>query len=217
MALPFTHDQFLDVFAAYNRAIWPAVIGLWAITALAVARWYAGAPGSPRLLSIVLALHWAWSGAVYHLAFFRPINPAATLFGIVFLVQAVLFLWRGIGGEGLVIKAPKSGWQIPATLLIVYAMAYPALGVFFGLTVPRLPSFGVPCPTALLTLGVLLLVPRPAARLLGVIPVLWALVGGSAAWLLQIRADLALPVGGLLLLVYMITPQGSRSRAGYGD
>ena len=26
MPLPFTHDQFLDVFGAYNRALWPAVI-----------------------------------------------------------------------------------------------------------------------------------------------------------------------------------------------
>lgn len=214
MELPFTHDQFLDLFAAYNRALWPAVAGLWAITALTVARWYAGAPGSPKLLSIVLALHWAWSGAVYHLAFFRSINPAATLFGIVFLVQAGFFLWRGIAGTGLVIKRGDSGWRIPGILLIVYAMAYPALGIFFGLNVPRFPSFGVPCPTTLLTMGVLLLLSRTEARMLGVIPLLWALVGGSAAWLLQVRADLALPVGGLLLLGYLITPLGFRSRAG---
>jgi len=29
MWLPFTHDQFVDVFAAYNGALRPCVVALW--------------------------------------------------------------------------------------------------------------------------------------------------------------------------------------------
>jgi len=39
MQLPFTHDQFLDVFAAYNRTLWPAAALLWIATAAAVVQW----------------------------------------------------------------------------------------------------------------------------------------------------------------------------------
>ena len=29
MQLPFTEEQFFDLFAAYNEALWPALIALW--------------------------------------------------------------------------------------------------------------------------------------------------------------------------------------------
>ena len=33
MALPFSHEAFLDVFGAYNTALWLAVCVLWVATA----------------------------------------------------------------------------------------------------------------------------------------------------------------------------------------
>ena len=32
MQLPFTEAQFLEVFGAYNVALWPVVVGLWLVT-----------------------------------------------------------------------------------------------------------------------------------------------------------------------------------------
>lgn len=29
MQLPFTSEQFFDLFVAYNEALWPAVVALW--------------------------------------------------------------------------------------------------------------------------------------------------------------------------------------------
>jgi hypothetical protein len=86
--------------------------------------------------------------------------------------------------------------------LILYSLLYPALGLALGLAYPRFPSFGVPCPTAILTVGLLLLAPRREARRMGAIPVLWTAVGGSAAVLLKIPADWALLVAGLLLVLF---------------
>jgi hypothetical protein len=203
--LPFTHDQFLDVFEAYNRALWPVLLVLWIGTVGALWRWYRDGASSSKILALILALHWAWSGVVYHWMFFRRINPVAALFGLGFLVEAVLLLWRGAIRKTLTFRRPHNGWGWLGVALIVYALFYPMVGWLFGFRFPRLPSFAVPCPTGLLTAGLLLLAPRREARLLGVIPILWAAIGGSAAFLLGISADFALPVAGATLLGYLVT------------
>jgi len=202
--LPFTHDQFLDVFSAYNRALWPAVILIWLLTAAAIVALYRRGPRASRFVAAVLVIHWGWAGIAYHLAFFRSINPAASLFGAVFVLQAALFLWRGVFGSRLSFQPTSSFWGRVGGALITYALLYPAIGLALGLAYPRIPTFGVPCPTAILTVGLLLLAPRSEARLLSAIPVLWAAVGGSAAVLLNIRADYALLVAGLFLVVFAI-------------
>jgi len=35
----------------------------------------------------VLAVHWAWSGIVYHWFYFRKINPSAAIFSVLFVLQ----------------------------------------------------------------------------------------------------------------------------------
>lgn len=213
MSLPFTHDQFLELFGSYNRALWPAVVLLWLLTAGVMVMLYLRGPAASRIVSALLAIHWLWAGTVYHLVFFQRINPAATIFGVAFVVEGILFFWRGVARPRLSFTPRRSllGWLSLA--LIVYAMIYPALGLLFGLAVPDFPSFGVPCPTAILTAGALLLLDRHELRLLGVIPIVWSLIAGSAAWRLGIRADLALPVAGLVLLISMVTPDRAKHAA----
>jgi hypothetical protein len=214
MQLPFTHDQFLDVFGAYNRALWPAVILTWLLTAAAMVTLYRRGPRASRLVATVLAFHWGWAGIAYHLAFFRSINPAAIFFGAAFVLQAALILWRGVLGSQLAFQPASSSWGRVGGALIAYALLYPAIGLALRLRYPGIPTFGVPCPTAILTAGLLLLAPRREARLLSAIPVLWAAVGGSAAVLLSMHADFALLVAGLVLVVFAIAgPQQLDLRA----
>jgi hypothetical protein len=60
--------------------------------------------------------------------------------------------------------------------------------------------FGItPCPVTIFTLGLLLLA-RPMYWWLLVIPVLWSLVGGSAAFLLRVPQDWVLLVSGVAVL-----------------
>lgn len=206
MHLPFTHEQFLNVFAAYNRLLWPAAVLLWFATAAVFTRLYRHGVRMSRLTAAILAVHWAWAGAVYHLAFFREINPAATIFGVVFLLQAALLTWRGVLHSRLDFGTSSLVWSRIGLGLVAYALVYPAVGIVTGLAYPRLPTFGVPCPTAILTAGALLLVPRREARPLAVFPILWSGIGGSAAFLLDIHADIALPVAGFVLLLYVLSP-----------
>jgi hypothetical protein len=203
MNLPFTPAQFFDVFAAYNTAVWPAQIPL-KLAALVVLWWiYRGNPASGRWISAVLAALWAWMAVVYHFAFFTAINKAAWLFGAVFLVGALAFLWRGTILHRLQfgIRGDARGWA--AYALIVFALAvYPALGQAFGTEYPAAPTFGLPCPTTIFTIGVLLLA-KSDARAVLVVPILWAAVGSTAAFALGVYQDLGLLVAGLVGLLGM--------------
>jgi Family of unknown function (DUF6064) len=85
-----THDQFLEVFAAYNSGLWFAAAILWLLTAGAVV-WLASGRAGGLWIGALLVVHWLWSGAVYHLGYFAEINPAARMFGIAFIVGGWTF------------------------------------------------------------------------------------------------------------------------------
>jgi hypothetical protein len=212
MHLPFTHEQFLDVFGAFNTSWWPAAAVLWALSALALLGLARGR-GSRRLLFLLLALHWGWSGAVYHLGYFAAVNPAARLFGVLFLLQAALFLWAGLARQPPAISWGAAPRQRLSVAFAGYSLLYPLFGLAIGLRWPRMPAFGVPCPTTLLTVAVLLAVQPRRYRWLLVIPALWGLIGGSAALALGILPDLALFLGVLCLVTYAAVPTLLERRA----
>jgi hypothetical protein len=211
MNLPFSHDAFLDVFGAYNASLWPAVVLLWLLTAVLVFQWLRTGLMAGRLLFSLLAIHWAWSGIAYHWFFFRSINPAAAVFAVLFIIQAAVFVWLAVVSRGS--TRPSADLRgIIGAALVVYGLAYPLVGIAFGLEYPRLPLFAVPCPTALITAG-LLVTATDVPRLVNAVPILWAAIGSSAAFILGIRADLALVVAGAILAVDTLAPLALGRRA----
>ncbi|MBI5255141.1 MAG: hypothetical protein HY855_01475 [Burkholderiales bacterium] len=209
--LPFTRAQFLAVFVDYNTAIWPAQ---WLAVALGLALvlllWRAPSDGG-RWVGLGLAAMWAWTGVAYHGLFFAAINPAAGLFGGLFVVQALLLahaalragLRFGPGSHGAAaVGQPRHMHRWLGWALVLYALLlYPLIGTVSGHAYPELPMFGVtPCPVTLFTVGVLLLAELPLPRRLLVVPLLWTLVGGSAAWLLGIVQDWPLLASAPVLL-----------------
>ena len=199
--LPFTHQQFLFVFAVYNGVIWPAQ---WVAQVLGIAMLALLASPSHRrhrAAVLILSAMWLWTGIAYHVLFFSAINPVAPVFGAAFVLEGVLlatFAWRGRLAAGRTSGARRAvGWS-----LLVYAVAiYPLVGLALGGDVLDLPAFGVtPCPVTLTTLGLLMLSTGPARRWLLVIPLAWAVVGGSAAVLLDMPQDWPLLAAPLLVL-----------------
>jgi hypothetical protein len=210
MHLPFTHTAFLDVFGAYNRALWPAVAALWVVTVGVSMQWMRRGRLT-RSLAALLAAHWAWSGIAYHWFFFRSINPAATFFAAIFLAQALLFVWLTVASRGG-FSMTRSLRGILGGALVAYSIAYPLLGFAFGLHYPRLPLFAVPCPTILLTAGVLL-TSSGVPRVLYTVPIVWAVIGSSAGLVLGIRADWALMPAGMLLALDALAPRALGARS----
>jgi Family of unknown function (DUF6064) len=209
MQLPFTKEQFFNLFVAYNQALWPAVIALWVASVVVSLLLLASRRPSDRWISGLLALHWAWSALAYHLAFFTRINPAAWIFATLFLVQAALFAWVGVVQRRLSFVPSRTRWAMVAWLFVTYALAYPAITAVQHHSLWRIPTFGVPCPTTIFTAGFLMLA-TPRWRWLAIVPVTWSVVAGSAAFLLDVPADYALPIAGLALAIF--STQGNKVR-----
>jgi hypothetical protein len=204
--LPFSESAFLDVFAAYNRALWPLAVTLWVATCAAAIQLLRRRAGT-RAVVTLLVVHWAWSGIVYHALFFTRVNPAARLFAALFVTQAAAFAWSGLARHRLAFTAGREPRHYLGAMFVAYALAYPMLILATGHALPRAPTFGVPCPTTLLTAGLLLMAAPPVPRWVLVIPILWAVIGGSAALVLSVTPDLMLFAAGAAMLACAIAPQ----------
>ena len=198
---PFSREEFFDVFAAYNTAIWPLQLVLLAVTVLVLALAVKDAPWRGHVISLWVATLWGWMAIAYHWRFFTEINPAARPFAAAFLGQALLILWYGFRSGGLRFAPRDNLVGYAGGLLVVYALfAYPLIGIAAGQSYPALPTFGLPCPTTIFTLGVLIWVVPAIPWALLVVPVLWALVGVSAAINFGVTEDLMLPAATLIAL-----------------
>jgi hypothetical protein len=213
--LPFTHEQFLAVFASYNAAIWPAQGVAYGFGLVAVALVSLRRIGASRAAAAILAVMWLWTGVAYHWAFFSGINRAAWYFGALFVGQALLTIHAGVLRTELRLgAAPGLRFRLGGALIAYAAIVYPLIGLWAGQVWPGIPMFGVtPCPVTLFTLGMFLLAESVPRRLL-VIPALWSAVGGSAAILLHVPQDWVLLAGSALALPLLLRSGPGREEAG---
>ena len=198
--LPFTIDQFFGVFEQYNQAIWPIHIVAYMLGIAAIILTVKKTRYSDQAISVILACFWAWMGIVYHLMYFSAINGAALGFGVLFIIQAIVWLVFGVIRPKLSFQLDTNPYALTGIVLIVYAMlVYPILGTLLGHGYPRSPSFGVaPCPTTIFSFGLLLLTSAKVPKSVLVIPFLWSLLGFTASFLLGVREDIGLVVAGVL-------------------
>lgn len=220
--MPFTVDQFYDVFRAYNEAVWPTqllLIGLGLVGIVLVMtshRWtHVAVPG-------ILAVLWAWLAVVYHIAFFAPINSLAYAFAALSLVGAAVFVW-----DGVVRRRLRFEWSgglrswVGAMLIGFGLVVYPAWSWMAGHAYPHMPTFGLPCPTTLYTVGMLAFLAAPYPRKAHVVPILWSAIGAQAAFFLGVPQDLSLIAAGLIGIILFLrskpkAPQTAGAEAGGG-
>ncbi len=89
--IPFTVDQFLNVFEQYNVAVWPAQVFLYTIGIVAICLALSRQKDFSRSISLILLLFWIWMGIVYHLSFFSAINKAARGFAALLSCKVYFF------------------------------------------------------------------------------------------------------------------------------
>ena len=205
MNFPFTTEQFLDVFKAYNLAVWPAQIFLVVLALAAIFLAVYKTKFSDKVITLTLTFYWLWIGIVYHLIFFTKINKAAYGFAVLFVIQAILFFYFGMIKRSLHFKYFNNVKGLLAIVLFLYSLIfYPLLGYSFGNIYPQTPTFGLPCPTTIFTFGLLLLLEGKVYKVLFIIPVLWAVIGFTAALKLGILQDIGLLVSALLTLTVVM-------------
>jgi hypothetical protein len=206
MNLPFTVEQFFGVFGSYNEAIWPAQIIAYGLGVLAVISGIRASRNSGVVISAILALFWVWMGVFYHIVHFSTINPVARLFGIFFILQGlILVLISGIRNR-LSFRSGLDPHGVVGWCFIVYAMlVYPLIGSALGHSYPEAPMFGVaPCPATVFTFGLLLWARGLVPIYLLLIPLLWSLIGVSAALRLGVPQDYGLGVAGILGTILIV-------------
>ena len=175
MDLPFTRKFFR--ISPDKTVVLVCCSALWVASAAALARAWRNPRQASGALTYLLAALWIWNAVAYHALLFTRINAAAWLFAGLFTMEGVLLFWAATRRR----LDPVPDWSISGLgiALACYALAYPFFSFGIGHDYPEIPTFGVPCPTAILTIGVLLAVRGGPPLSLAVIPAAWAFIGGS--------------------------------------
>lgn len=195
---PYDAGTLLSAVAGYHRGYLLATVLMALLVAVApfLAVW-CPAPGR-RAVPLLLAVCWAWVAAVWHFGIFAQLNFAAPAYGSLFLLQAAILAWLGIRGR-LEFGRP-TGWPgaVGLALALIALVGLPIADFLRGWPWQSVRLAGVdPCPTAVLTLGVLLLAQPPRLAPM-VIPALWTLIAAATGWVLGIASDMLLPAMTLL-------------------
>ena len=207
--MPFNTQQFLDVFATYNEAVFPMQVLLLIVALVAIRLGGNGDTASSKTVVIVLSLFWLWMGVIYHWLFFSEINSLAFVFGGFFVLQSVVLFYAGVVRKSLSFRQQTGARSLIGTLFIVYALLiYPIVGMSAGHAYPYSPTLGLPCPTTIFTFGLFLRSGHSVPNYALPVPMAWSLLGFSAAFSLGIWEDIGLLisglVGGLLLISFNI-------------
>ena len=212
--LPFDVDALFATFAQQNRALWPApavvlMLGLGTIV-LAVR----SPPWGAKVIGTVVAAGWLWVAIGWHVLVFAWLNFMAPLYGAAFMGEGVLLAWATWRGRlAFRFRRDPCGW-VGLALAVVAVVGYPLADRFAGLDWAAARVAGLtPCPTALLTMGLLLLTEGRKPLLLMLIPVLWTLVAGASGWKLAIPQDTVLPLAGIAA----VRTGGQPARSGVTD
>ena len=177
--LLFSPRVYWRMLEQYNAALWPLhVLALAAgLVIILLAAWRPRA--SARWLALMLATSWIFVGWFFLWNRYATINWAAAYVAPAFAVEGLLLLASGPLLDGLTFDrrglAPWTGY-----LILAFALAgQPLLAPLQGRGWASSEVFGIaPDPTAIATLGLLLLARGKLLPLLVPIPVLWCLLSG---------------------------------------
>jgi hypothetical protein len=176
--LLFSSRVYWRMFELHNAALWPLHVVTLA-AGLAIILLIAWRPGRwTRWIALILAIPWISVGWFFLWNRYSTINWAAVYIAPAFLVEGVLllvaFLYDGLASE----KRRAADW-IGYLVLGFALLGQPLLAPLQGRGWGSSEVFGIaPDPTAVATLGVLLLARgRPLPWLLP-IPLLWCLLSG---------------------------------------
>jgi hypothetical protein len=209
--LLFSPRAYWRMIELHNQALWPWQIPVLAAGAVALVLAWRRRPGAARTIAIALAVAWAFVGWRFFAQSYAAINWVAPYVAPVFVLQALLLILAGISGG--------VSWhhhrlrRATGVVLIAGALGYPLLSPLFGRAWSAAEPFGLaPDPTAIATLGFVLMVGGPAGVLLAPVPLLWCVAGGLTL-LAMGDPQTVMPLGAALLAtVVMDAARAAKSR-----
>jgi hypothetical protein len=212
--LLFSPATYHRLFVLYNAAIWPAqvaAVGIGAAIPLVLRR---ATGGRGRAIAFLLAASWLFIGAAFLAARYATINWAATHFAWGFGLEGALLIAMAVGRGDLVFERPADFTGRVGLGLFLFALCVePLVGPLLGRSWSSIELFGVaPDPTAVATLGLLLLARGRGRGLLMVVPVLWCLTTGAFLEAMQERDAWIPPLAGMLAVALAVRQSWMRRR-----
>lgn len=209
----FTPDIYWRLLERINDTFWPLHILVVAIGLIAL---LFALRGNRRIALILLAPAWLTSGIIFHLTYYAELNWAAPWFGWGFIAQAVLLLTPAWFAGSIKMHEPPRGpstW-IGTTMALVSLLGYPLIATTIGPDLSHAGTYGLhPDPTAIATLGVLLIILRgPTLWLTMPIPILWCVIGSLTLIALDATGAL-IPLAGVMIIAVTAAARSIRSAA----
>jgi hypothetical protein len=201
----FNIRTFLEMLARYNRNIWPVQIIFYLLAVVCLFLAVRPSRYSSKIISVSLSFFWLWTGIVFGLFYWSPSYGPAYLFMPLWIVQGVFFLVSGVIRSDLSFRSRFESSSIIGFIFILYGLAgYQVFGYFIGHRYPVFFAPGlVPCPTNVLTLGMLLLTDKKLPGHLPIIPLVWSISGFLPASK-GILEDIGMMVFGTLCVVLIL-------------
>jgi len=180
--LLFSPRVYWRLFELHNQALWPLPLVMLALGIAALALAILRPRPHGRSVAILLAIAWAWVGWSFVWERYATINWTAAFAAPLFAIEALLLVIVG-GGLNRLAFEPRGARSVGGVLLVALALAYALLAPVFGRPWQGAEVFGIaPDPTAIATLGFLLMARGRSIFLLYPIPLLWCLVSGLTLW-----------------------------------
>jgi len=212
--LLFSPRTYYRLFELYNADIWPAQIVSLALGAAILATLRNDARWRGRAVAAILALCWFWIAAAFHIRHYATINWAAAYFAAGFAIQALLLAWTGLVRDRLLLQPLENPiGRVGLTIFLFALLIQPLIGPLLGRAWRQVELFGVaPDPSAVATLGILLLATNRVAWELLLIPIIWCAVSGTTLWAMESPDALLMPFVALVVLFLAGWRTRSRSR-----
>jgi hypothetical protein len=200
--LLFSPDTYFRLYEIHNAELWPLHLLMLAVSFALLVLTKNKELGWSWVVFLLLGVLWGIVGWFFLYQQYAQINTAAPWFALGFGIQSVLLIAIGVFRRN---GSTNRGWGYdnltdPGLLLFLYAlMVHPLIGIISGRSWEGVELFGLaPDPTALGTLGIVLMYHGKLAYLLAVIPLLWVGITGLTYLAMNISTGM-IAIGALAL------------------
>lgn len=198
--MPMEPEVYLRLFVRQNLAVWPSQAPA---LMLGVAALWAGRHNRNRIAGLSIGACWVWVGATFHLNLYAELNWAAVYTGWAFIVQGVMLALSGFVADPVrrPHRPPAVVHCAGASLGVFALVVYPVMTVLGERSWRGVELLGIaPDPTALATLGLLLMLNRPVWPFVP-IPVLWCVYSGLTWYAMRWYPGLAVSAAAIVFMI----------------